>query len=611
MELKTLIIGIILLVGIFFVASEYGAIDELNVAASADSSSLVYQPHYPTSKTCVFPVAYIEDAENPDDPFVLNPTSITIKHTSYRSGNSIITKQDASPIIPLDTRYYRFRYASNVFSGAIVKCSDGSYVRTGANGGPWFTYGGSWSYDTFSIPMEEHVSSHLTGIEHLYLKWSQTSTRKYIYYKDPYPEGITYSSTTHSSFIESSVEPCPSDIDLITISTASGIAYKCDAYCRAYVSVCDGDVLQTCNPEGTAIDKEVCDYGCSNGACIQPDVVFGMNLQTADSYIYGEDVTAQVSVISADKPHGGALINGRIIKDGGIIAETSGYTDVNGVFNLMFPRVEGVGTLQLQVSTTHLGELHTKTNDIYFTGETVIFVPTTYSYIQYTTDEIKFNVHVKDAMGRYITPTTGELTVISSITNSDILSSTSKYLGDGNYEITSIVSGSGTYNGKVNMLYQGVNFESTGISIDVRDVVLEVGVGDFTPSAIIGDTETLQFSVVSSIGGYVDPDAVEIIVSYPTGYVTDTLSLMDMTGVSEGMYEFDYTFTEVEKYSFDIYVDKEEHVRGHAKATVAVTGVADDEDVSLLALFISNVKMVFIALVIIGSLFLIYKKMRR
>lgn len=511
MNMKTFIIGIILLVGAVFVGSEYGIFQELSVATSPDSPELVHQTYKDSS--IIF--------------HWINPTSACVGK--------------GYPMLTEDNYIIYNRYGFGCYAN-IVTDENREYL--------------------LNLPV-----------------WNKKIEYCYFNAEDP---------NLYDDVVE----------------------LKCIGYCAVGQSVCEGDVLQTCNIEGTAIDKVLCEHTCENGVCIIPEVFFALNLQTADSYIYGDDVKVVASVIVLDKPLANTQVRGKLLKDGGVVAETIATTDSNGIANIVFQRVEGVGTLQLEASTTRLDETIIETKDIYFTGDAVIFASTTYSYIQYTTDEVEFNVNIKDGSGRYISPTSGTLTVMSTMTGNEIISSTSEYLGEGDYLIKSVVSGPGTYNGKVGMTYQGVDFESIGINIDVRDVALEVGVSDFAPSAVIGETKTLQFNVVSSIGGHVDPDAVEIVVSYPSGYVTDRINMIDMTRISEGVYEFDYTFDEVEKYSFDIYVDKEEHVRGHGKATVAVTGITDD-DISLLAWLISNTKMMFIVVIVILSIFFVYKRSKK
>ena len=510
METKHLIIGILVLIAICFVGSEYGVFQELSVTASPDSPELVYQTHSDSCTGC-----YIDC-----------PTCEWTYSRGQCEGATCVPKASGNNII-------------------------------------WWNENPTCTYSV------KIIGAKYPGdmIEYCYFGVEDP---------DPY-DGIN--------------------------------EFKCIGYCKPEKTVCVGNVLQTCTADGTEIIKTYCEYGCENNACTMPEILFGFTLQTADSYIYGQDALVQASIIVNDLPYTSNLVNGKIRKDNGIISEASAYTDENGVADLLFKGVEGVGEASIIVTTVYLGETKTVTKDIYFGGETIIFIPTTYSYFQYTTKDVEFTIEIKDAKGRYITPTSGELTVISTMTNANVLSSTSEYIGDGKYRILSDVSGSGLYNGKVNLLYQGVNFESIGIQIDVRDVTLEIDTSGITPMAKLGDTETIEFIVSSSIGGLVDPENITIEVSYPSGYVTDTLTKDDLTRFSHGVYNFDYTFTEVEKFTFNIFADKEDYTRGTARASVSVAPVVE-EAFNPLVFLLTNISWIIGVLVLIIG-FVVFRRLKK
>lgn len=510
MEMKHLIIGILILIGIAFVGSEYGIFQELSVASSPDSPELVYQIHSESYGSC----------------WIDCPTCAWTYHLGQCKAATCVPMASGNNII-------------------------------------WWNENPACTYDV------KVVGAKYPGdiIEYCYF---------------------------------GAEDPNPYD----NIDEA-----KCIGYCNPGKTVCVGSVLQTCTADGSEILKTYCEHGCENNACISPDVLFGFNIQTADSYLYGQDALVQASIIVNDMPYSSNLVNGKIIKDGGVISEASAYTDENGVANLLFRNVEGVGDATIQATTLYLGEIKTVTKDIYFGGETIIFIPTTYSYFQYTTKDVEFNVEIKDAKGRYITPTTGELTVISTMTNANILSSNAEYIGNGVYRVTSDVSGSGLYNGKVNLLYQGVNFESLGINIDVRDVTLEIDTSGITPMATLGDTETIRFTTTSSIGGEVDPDNITIEVSYPAGYITETFTMDDLTRVSTGVYEFDFTFTEVEKFTFNIFADKEDYTRGTARASVSVAPVVE-EAFNPLVFLLTNISWIIGAILLIIGI-IVYRRLKK
>ena len=75
-----------------------------------------------------------------------------------------------------------------------------------------------------------------------------------------------------------------------------------------------------------------------------------------------------------------------------------------------------------------------------------------------------------------------------------------------------------------------------------------------------------------STGELFNPAQIEIRVTNPKSTIVETFTLSELNNPSVGEFSLDYTFVEVEKYSFDIYVDEPGYDRAYIKATVAVTG---------------------------------------
>ena len=148
-------------------------------------------------------------------------------------------------------------------------------------------------------------------------------------------------------------------------------------------------------------------------------------------------------------------------------------------------------------------------------------------------------------------------------------------MGSGVYEVSSEVNGTGIFLGRILFNYQGQSFESPSIKIDVESATISVGTNLIPPSTALDTEETLTISFASSAGKALDPDEITIRVSLPSGYEEDVLYLKDLKRISEGTYEFNYLFTQVEKYSFDIVAKKGGFATGNAKATVSVTGSGD------------------------------------
>lgn len=392
------------------------------------------------------------------------------------------------------------------------------------------------------------------------------------------------------------------------------IEAKCLGYCKPNTSICDSNILKVCNPEGTDIISTRCTLGCLNisslttsPSCVLPHTPLSIELIPTPPYLYGKDAVIKAYVIVDDTPYQGSLVTAKLLKDSGIISETSAYTQSDGYATLIFSNVEGIGTVTAVVTTTYLDKTVTAEKNIYFGGETIIFTPTTYSYIQYTAKPVEFTISISDIKGKYINPSMGTLTVTSTLSNSAILNSQITYLGNGQYKIISTVSGSGIYTGKVKLSYYGIDFESKGIQIDIRDTSLEINTAGITPTAFLNTTETITFTTTSSIGGTVEPDAITIDIQYPDGYTTKHLTTSDLRSLGSGIYSFNFTFPQLEKYTFNIYADKIGYTRGSSTISIAVSSL--EEEFNYIGTVLSNAPI--IALISLISIFIWYIRIRK
>lgn len=591
MEMKHIIVGILILVGIFFVGSEYGLFQQLTLATTSDSPELVYDT-YPFKEDidldmqciCVTGQVYSNCISDNLCCYGHSRWDFSLNYEYLYKIDFEVDEKDnkLSVITGRDDVYHAQLIRECVLTG-LRSCT--------------CAYSERLQYSK----IHNYVASDTRSCE-CYVDGSDYTER----IVNPELEAFLVSDI----LIPNKDTPYITDLATCTLgieTTDDGL--KCIGYCEPSKSVCIGDIEQRCTDDGSEVIKTSCVYGCKDGACIVPNLQINLGLEEAGYYRYGEDAPVYASILANDEPYVNRLVTGKLMKDGGVISETTSYTDNAGNAKLVFENVYETGLIQVEVSSVYYGVKYTETRDIYFEGESVIFSPGTYSEFQYTTGDVQFNVNIKDGAGRDITPADGDLTILSTMTNDNLVSSRYEHLGEGNYLITSVIKGPGIYNGRVGMVYRGVNFESKGVEITVREVELEVGTSSIIPSAKKDSTENIQFSVSTSLGDAIDPDAIKVIVTYPSGYVTDEFVMSQMIRVEEGVYEFDYTFTDVEKYSFDIYVDKENYVLGHAKATVAVAGPVDPKK-DWLAWIISNTKTMFIILIVIGSVYAIYKKRR-
>lgn len=388
---------------------------------------------------------------------------------------------------------------------------------------------------------------------------------------------------------------------------------KCDAYCRAGLRECivraDGlNESQYCIIDGSEIEHEICYSGCENGICTERPMI---EISSLGDHNYGDDVAVIIRLFLGEEPYAFNLIIGRLEVGGASISETSNYTNGNGYTTLNFEDVKAGGYVSLVVSTTIRGIETQETTEIFFSGIPIIFELTTESYSQSNAGNITFLVEVTDAQYQ---PVHEELvTNLHADTNlsaGTVLGNSITYLGSGIYEVSSEVDGTGVFSGRLLFDYQGESFESPSINIDVEYATISIGTVLIQPLAILETEETFTITFASSLGELIDPDNITIRISLPTGYEEDILTTSDLRRIALGTYEFDYYFSQVEKYSFDIYADKEGFTRGNAKATVSVAG-ANGWLGPGPGFGFGNLEYVFYAIIILIVLFIIIGRRKK
>ena len=475
--------------------------------------------------------------------------------------------------------------------------------------------GGLWSYFADVKLIDGQLVREISDLYNYYdYNFAAPTKMSYIEYVDPEwimdgycPLGVT----TNEEGIEiiddcgsfGAVDPNPYDeLDQL----------KCNAYCRAGEKECiervDGlNESQYCKLDGTGIEHQICYSTCEGGICaVKPTV----DIPYIGDLNYGDDVNITVRFLLGEEIYGATLIIGRIEVGGASISETSNYTDDNGYTTLRFKNVEAVGFASFITSVTVRGIIYEDSTEIFFSGIPVNFESTTYSYTQSNADNISFLVEVKDSKNRDIHPELIEdLRAETSLSEGIVFGNTIEYLGSGVYEVSSEVNGTGIFLGKILFTYQGQPFESPAIKIDVEYATISVGTSLIPPTATLDTEETLIVSFVSSLGTLLDPDGITIRVSWPSGFEEEILYLSDLRKVGNGTYEFDYLFTQVEKYSFDIVANKEGFATGNAKASVSVTGDGDYGPGP--GFGFGNLELIFYAAIVLIVLFVVIGKGRK
>lgn len=335
--------------------------------------------------------------------------------------------------------------------------------------------------------------------------------------------------------------------------------------------------------------------------------------QPTSFYTYGADISIPVTVRLGNDLQDGTSINAKIVSRGSPIKSNAFITDSKGVATIEFANVNLIGDAQLVVSTTIRGKTQEASTNIFFEGIPITISPSTASPIQYNLEPIEYIVNIEDTFGRDITPgQISNLQASATISDGIIKSNNINYVGSGDYKVVSEIEGNGIYNGVISFNYQGTPFSSSGINIEIRDVVLSVDTSNIEPVADLDSNKTFSIAISSNLGEFVDPDNIIIEVTHPSGIEKDFITFEEMTRVGEGLYEFDYSnFNEVEKYSFDFLVEKEGYTKGANKAVVSVSGGSGGESGPTWISYFSRYKF----LIVIGGVgiigFVLYRKFRR
>ena len=91
-----------------------------------------------------------------------------------------------------------------------------------------------------------------------------------------------------------------------------------------------------------------------------------------------------------------------------------------------------------------------------------------------------------------------------------------------------------------------------------------------SPVANLNDIGKYNVSVFDSTGAVLVPDNVYIDVRYPDGSQAAMIPMSQITTLSPGVYQFSFQFTEIEKYTFNVYAEKSGYAKGSAMASVSV-----------------------------------------
>ena len=378
-----------------------------------------------------------------------------------------------------------------------------------------------------------------------------------------------------TGYIERMVDYCP--FGVIDPTPYDGVDnYQCEGLCVPDLSICrDIDTLLRCRSDRNSIETIECELRCENGECLESD--YNLFVETdQDSYALGDDVLVSgrfTRATTPETPVEGVLVTAQVRKNNAVLMELQEYTNELGEVEFEFEEVNSVGETEIRLSVTHQGRLYENSKIINFVGHLISFEVTTYSYTQYNTELITFTVEMRDAEGRYVYPEElSNIRGIATLTNGQVLETNVEFKGEGEYEISSVVTGTGRYVGKLSFEYEGTPHDSPTIEIDVEQIRISVDISEIVPVATLGEPNDYVVRLYDSIGNIIDPDDLFVQIEYPDGITTDEITFDEIERLEEGTYEFSYVFPQVELFTMDILADKEGYVRGSATASVAVSG---------------------------------------
>lgn len=327
----------------------------------------------------------------------------------------------------------------------------------------------------------------------------------------------------------------------------------------------------------------------------------------------GSDITIPVDVKLGADILSGVSVRVDLKRGDSIIKSALGTTDSTGRANIEFLNVDVAGDINVEAKVRYGGVDYTATSKLYFEGVPITMSSSTKALTQYNLEPIVFYVEIDDIYGTGVSEERLDyMEVISSLTKGTIRNSTIEYIGSGEYKISTNVLGIGTFSGYLNIDYEGTLFNSIPISIEVLSPSLDIDTSSIAASVDYGANKTYTFKVVSSLGGVINADNVWIEVTHPSAFEKEIISNDDILRVGEGEYMFDFNnFNEIEKYSFDIYAEKEGFELGNAKASVAVAGDSNVAAGSDAIGFLVQYKWLILSVVIILIIFVLIRRMKK
>lgn len=259
-------------------------------------------------------------------------------------------------------------------------------------------------------------------------------------------------------------------------------------------------------------------------------------------------------------------------------------TWTNGVTPTMVctkPKVAGWATMKVEVKWDSYVTL-TDTEEIYLSGDPIICTPFTENQIQYSGPPVIFGVYLEDINGNPLSPAmldSYNFRAWFSEGTGTVTNIYYEFLGITNegaeYKVTLGVNGIGILHSEMDFTYNGEFFtfpatQGQGIKIESNAVAIDTS--GVPTSVTFGETKTIRIKFQNSIGEIIEPDNFQVEVDLPTRIKYQEFNKWDFTEKGDGVYEMEYTFEEIEMYTFRIYAQKTTLQEGQRSVTILATG---------------------------------------
>lgn len=393
-------------------------------------------------------------------------------------------------------------------------------------------------------------------------------------------DNLNFWNLAQQGVIEGGVDYCADGLIIDPYPLNGIVEYKCQDFCMAGSKICKSSTtLLVCDDTGSQITEQICQFGCDEytNICRPSGKILSVDTDQV-AYSLGEIILVNGSFTEEGIGVASVGVIAQLIRNSAVLSEQQSFTDSLGRVSFQF-NIPSTGetTVKLMVPNYQGLAYGPATKIIQVMGNAITYNVSTFSYTQYSSKGITFLVSMKDARGIDVVPEQiDNLHAVASLSGGKVYSGDITYMGNGLYQVTSNVSGSGKYVGKIAFNFEGLPQSSPVIEINVEPMKVIIDASSIKPGAYLNEPMEYEIKIFDAAGEPLDPDSIFVEISLPSGTKVNTIPFSEITRTGEGLYTFEYTFTEVEKHTFNIYSDYANYSRGSARASIAVSSHGDD-----------------------------------